>query len=374
MPAYPRLISPVPAPSSSAAPVPTASPSIPATSEHEHSSPEPYWPRLARALMLLFLAVSLHVWVVRSPEPQEPVYATLASRLVASVLVSPPLPLAPPLRPIMSRRWSAGRRVIIQTSVLNVPPVPGPPVSSPAVDPRLVAVGTSGTTIGWATDTPDVAPRLAPAAPPARATLDDSPSLAASAESRPAPMIAAFTTMPAARASNPVHRSVPGSPRVVRKSCCAPCRSERSGPDRSGGRAGPPEGGRPRRGARIHARARAARRPCHQGGLSIRRRSQASAIVRGCRGTAVPVGLLRRVLFLIGTRRQRVVSWQFDVPAQNWIASPPIHGSGVGVQPSAGWGRMADSRGADSVDGRVGRSAVGSRQVSQSAVCKICDS
>ncbi len=75
-------------------------------------------------------------------------------------------------------------------------------------------------------------------------------------------------------------------------------------------------------------------------------------IVRGCRGTAVPVGLLRRVLFLIGTRRQRVVSWQFDLPAQNWIASHPIHGSGVGVQPGAGWGRMADSRGADSVDAR----------------------
>ena len=163
-------------------------------------------------------------------------------------------------------------------------------------------------------------------------------------------MTAAFTTIPAARASNPVHRSVPGWPRVVRKPCRAPCRSERSGPARSGRRSEPPEGRRPRRGARIHARARTARRPCHQGDLSIRRRSQASAIVRGCRDTAFPVGLLRRVLFLIGTRRQRVVSWQFDVPAQNWIASPPIHGSGVGVQPSAGWGRMADSRGADSVD------------------------
>ena len=147
-------------------------------------------------MVLLFFAVSLHVWGVRSPEPQEPVYAMLASRLVASVLVSPPLPLAPPLRPIMSQRWSAGRRVTIRTSILNVPPVPGPPVSSPAVDPRLVPVGTSGTTIGWATDTPDVAPRLAPAAPPARATLDDSPSLAAPAESRPAPMIAAFPTIP----------------------------------------------------------------------------------------------------------------------------------------------------------------------------------
>jgi hypothetical protein len=158
--------------------------------------PEPYWPRIARALMLLFLAVSLHVWGVRSPDPQEPVYAMLASRLVASVLVSPPLPLAPPLRPIMSQRWSAGRPVTIQTSVLNVPPVPGPPVSSPAVDPRLVPVGTSGTRIGWATETPDVAPRLAPAAPLAKATLDDSRSSAVPSDSRPAPMNAAFTTIP----------------------------------------------------------------------------------------------------------------------------------------------------------------------------------
>ena len=77
-------------------------------------------------MVLLFVAVALHVWGVQAPEPQEPVYAMLASRLVASLLVSPPLPLAPPLRPIMSQRWSAGGRVTIRTSILNVPPVPGP--------------------------------------------------------------------------------------------------------------------------------------------------------------------------------------------------------------------------------------------------------
>src|SRR4029453_18952379 len=100
-------------------------------------------------------------------------------------------PLAPPLSPIMSQRSGAGRRVTIRTSILNVPPVPGPPVSSPAaLAPRLVPVGTSGSTIGWATDTPDVAPRLAPAALPAAATLDDSPLPAAPIESGLAPMIA----------------------------------------------------------------------------------------------------------------------------------------------------------------------------------------
>jgi hypothetical protein len=197
MQAHPRLASPAPEPSSSAATPKAASPSIPATCEHEHSSPEPYWWRLARALILLFLAVSLHVWGMRSREPQEPVYATLASRLFASMLVSPPLPLAPALRPITKQRWGAGRSVTIQTTVLKVPTVPGPPVSSPAtVDPVLVAVGTSSTTIGRATDTPDVAPRLAPAAPTARATVDDTPPIAASTEPRPAPITAASATIP----------------------------------------------------------------------------------------------------------------------------------------------------------------------------------
>src|SRR5688572_7520991 len=197
MPAHPRLASPVPATTSSAAPKSATTPSIPATAEHEHSSPERYGPRLARALILLLFAVSLHVWGVQSPEPQEPVYAMLASRFVASMLVSPPVPLAPPLGPFMGQRPSAGRPVTIQTSVLNVPPVPGPPVSSHApVDRMLVPVGTSGTTIGRATDTPDVAPHLAPAAPLAIATLDDPPPPAAPTQFWPEPVAEASTVIP----------------------------------------------------------------------------------------------------------------------------------------------------------------------------------
>ena len=301
--------------------------------------------------MLLFLAVSLHVWGVRSPEPQEPVYAMLASRLVASVLVSPPLPLAPPLRPIMSQRWSAGRRVTIQTSVLNVPPVPGPPVSSPAVDPRLVAVGTSGTTIGWATDTPDVAPRLAPAAPPARATLDDSPSLAVSAESRPAPMIAAFTTIDPLREPR-IQSTAPSLDGLALSASRVALPADRKEADPTD-----PADEQGRQTEVVLAVVREYTRALERLDVHATKAVYPSVDDRRLRRSFEDVetqrfqlALLRRVLFLIGTRRQRVVSWQFDVPAQNWIASPPIHGSGVGVQPSAGWGRMADSRGADSVD------------------------
>ena len=368
MQASPRLVSPTPAPSPSAAPPPAASPSIPATCEHEHSSPGPYWPRLARALVLMFFAVSLHVWVVQSPEPQEPVYSTLAARLVSLVLANPPLPLAPPLRLITSRPSSSEPRVTLQTSLLNVPAVPGPPASSPAavLEPTLDPGGTSGNTsrnqrrfhrqndgpIGWTAHTPDVAPHLATAAPPAWAIARRCASSRAAGRAPAGADDRGGGRDPAARDSNPT--------RPRRRWIASPCpptapRSQPIGrepdPRDPGGGSAPPEGGRSRRGARIHARAGAARRPCHQGGLSIRRRSQASAIIPGRRGTAVSAGLLRRVVFLIGRRRQRAVSWQFDVPAESWIAGHPIHGSGMGVQPGAGWGRMADSRGADPVDG-----------------------
>lgn len=195
MQAYPRLVSPDPDPSQPSEPAVAAGPSIPATSERDPSSPEPFWPRLTRALALMFLAIALHVWGVRSPHPQEPVYAVLASRLVGSMLGSPAIPLAPPLQVATGARSTAAGRVTVEISVLNVPPVPGPPVSTPAtVDARLVPVGTSGIAIARAADTPDVAPHLAPAGPPEVAALDAAPTLAAPAEARPAPTSAALMT------------------------------------------------------------------------------------------------------------------------------------------------------------------------------------
>ena len=162
----------------------------------------------------MFFAVSLHVWGVRSPEPQEPIYATLAARLATLALASPPLPLAPPLRLITNRRSSSEPRVTLRTSLLNVPVVPGPPAWSSAavLGPTLRSVGTSGNpivrtseqaiagtsgiTTDWTAHTPDVAPRLATAAPQAWATLDDAPPAAPLVEPQPAPMTGATIAIP----------------------------------------------------------------------------------------------------------------------------------------------------------------------------------
>ena len=144
------------------------------------------------------VAIALHVWGVQSPQPEESLYAGLASRLVGSVLGNPPLPLAPPLQLAATARSTAAQRVTIETSVLNVPPVPGPPVpASLATAAPLVPIGTSGAAIGQAVNTPDVAPRPGPAGPPALATLDDGPAPGEPVESRPAAMITASTPLPA---------------------------------------------------------------------------------------------------------------------------------------------------------------------------------
>ena len=149
---------------------------------------------MARALVLISFAISLHVWGVHSPEPQEPLYSSLASRLVASVLVSPSVPLAPPLQLVTGRSFTrtGGQRVTVSSTLLNVPAVPGPPASSLAAAAvhSVVPVGTSGTKVDWTvgTGSPGVAPHLALPVPRARTTLDDAPSAASLPERQPAPM------------------------------------------------------------------------------------------------------------------------------------------------------------------------------------------
>jgi hypothetical protein len=148
--------------------------------------------------VLLFFAVSLHVWGVRSPDPQEPVYAQLAARVVAIVLVSPPLPLAPPFRLITGRPSShAQQQVTLRTSLLNVPAMPGPPAASTAalVDHTLVPVGTSGRAIGGAPDTLDAG--LAPVtASLSSVMLDPAPPVAPPGDYSPAPRDVAALAIP----------------------------------------------------------------------------------------------------------------------------------------------------------------------------------
>ncbi len=181
----------------------------------------------------MFFAVSLHVWVVQSPEPQKPVYATLAARLVTLVLANPPLPLAP-LRIITGRPSSSEPRVTVQTSLLNVPAVQEPPAQSraAALDPTLIPVGTSvntivgtsgdstvgttGNTIGRAAHTPDVAPHLATAAPSAWAMPGDATPAAPLVEPQPAPK-----TVPGIAIPQRETRIQPAAPSVDRPALSA---------------------------------------------------------------------------------------------------------------------------------------------------------
>jgi hypothetical protein len=96
--------------------------------------------------MLLALAVSLHVFAVHSPQPQEPAYSAFASRLISSILVAPPLPLAPPLQVLAQQRPMSSRRVSVKTTLLKIPvPSEQPrPARPPAFEPTLVAVSTTG--------------------------------------------------------------------------------------------------------------------------------------------------------------------------------------------------------------------------------------
>ena len=191
MQANPRLMeSAHAAPLSNASPLSNAAPARPLTPpnplspsvssqfeiEHDSSSPEPYWPRLARALVLMFFAISLHIWGVKSPDPQEPFYSALATRVISSMLVSPPLPLAPPLQIVSARpaRHSASH-VTLQTTLLNVPMLPGPPPSAAVVPQRdrLAAVATTGTVPPAAVDTADVErPHAAPPPTAAKAVAE----------------------------------------------------------------------------------------------------------------------------------------------------------------------------------------------------------
>lgn len=197
------------APARSAPPSPGSSPSIPSACEHDVPSPEPYWPRLARALVVMFLAICLHVWGVHAPEPQEPVYSLLASRVISSVFVSPPLPLAPPLQLIPTRRAHAtDQRVTLRTTLLNVPALPAPPAERIAVREQLLAVGTTGAVTGRPVEGAGLAPRSEPTAPMPSTSATSATSMSAasvSAASVSTPSIST-TTAPA---------EVPTEPRLA---------------------------------------------------------------------------------------------------------------------------------------------------------------
>lgn len=128
----------------------TFSPAVSSTRSSPVASPEQYWPRLTGAIAFLLFAASLHVWVVRSPEPQTPPYAVLASRLVSPLLASPPMPGAPPFRlaamPRAARATTALPSVTVETTLLRIAPRGGlmPPGVVQSSHGVLAAVGTAG--------------------------------------------------------------------------------------------------------------------------------------------------------------------------------------------------------------------------------------
>jgi hypothetical protein len=121
-------------------------PFTPAVSEPIHSHTEavaPYPSRCARALAVLFGAVSLHIWGIPAPHPQPMPLAAFASRMMRA----PRVPMAPPLQlagwpsPTISRG-----RVTVENRFIRVSPPPALGVSPHTLrsEQLAVPVGTSG--------------------------------------------------------------------------------------------------------------------------------------------------------------------------------------------------------------------------------------
>ena len=100
-----------------------------------------------RACLLLGGAVSLHIWGVHSPNPQEPAIAVWASRMMSEIVAHPPIPLAPAMMFFSGPRTPTGSVQVVTTEIKvpDLPPVPADTryaLSQPLAAP--VPVGTSG--------------------------------------------------------------------------------------------------------------------------------------------------------------------------------------------------------------------------------------
>ena len=124
----------------------------------------PYPARIARAVAVLLGAVSMHIWGIAAPHPQQMPLAAFAARM----MILPGLPLAPPLQLRASSQFSLAskHRVTIENKVVRVSPVP------PRAFPRTlraeqlaVPVGTSGRFVQASATEPSPATGHLPAAP-----------------------------------------------------------------------------------------------------------------------------------------------------------------------------------------------------------------
>ena len=126
---------------------PRVLPFIPAVSQPIQVNGEgvtPYPARIVRAVVVLLGAVSMHIWGIAAPHPQQMPLAAFAARMMRL----PGIPLAPPLQLRASSRSSSvsKHRVTIENSVVRVSPLPRRafPPRTLSAEQLAVPVGTSG--------------------------------------------------------------------------------------------------------------------------------------------------------------------------------------------------------------------------------------
>jgi hypothetical protein len=149
---------------------PRVLPFAPAVSEPIQCSteaPAPYAPRVVRALVVLLGAVSLHVWGIPAPYPQQMPVAAFLSRLMRP----PRVPLAPPLELPGALGPSAvsGRSVVVENRLIRVAPLPPVGISPRTLRAEQLAMplGTSGRLAGITLPNASPVPAVLPAATPA---------------------------------------------------------------------------------------------------------------------------------------------------------------------------------------------------------------
>lgn len=146
------------------------------------SAPDPFWPRLSRAVALLAVAIAAHVWLIRSPDPGQTPFGVISSAVLATTSTLPPVPLQPSVALIRSLASAQRARTPIggdedhedrvriaveEVVAVGTTGVVRPPERFPEPAPSTL-VSTDAPVIDRLTDAAEPAP-IAAAAPPSRA-------------------------------------------------------------------------------------------------------------------------------------------------------------------------------------------------------------
>jgi hypothetical protein len=166
---------------------------------------------LARAVIFICAAASLHVWGVRAPFHHDPPYSVVATRLASPFLLSPPLPDAPvsAVNVVSHRaRTSTPQTVQVRTTLMRVPAV----LARDSMSASLVPVGTSGRYAD-----------VLPASPPLEVAVVDAPEVVVAAVApSPTSSLDSVVSTPPARREVEVPPLVEQTPRRERPSPIVP--------------------------------------------------------------------------------------------------------------------------------------------------------